>query len=625
MKKLRRWLGLEKRSEYVNKYFDTANFRSSIYMSVVIIIMELWMLGSLIKRWLEGDPTRSKAWFAAHLTWYTIFLVTALCMLFFAVFYLKGTFKKRLPGNIIMVIFSGVALYFGINISYSDYTKGEQILCFVMMIVFVVGLINWRPIISILASSFVFVLFYVMMLKAPEVEMTYATKVNFFSFWVATVMLGLAVYNQRLTEAESDESLEKSMIMDDLTGIANMHYFRKKAAEILKEEGYEDKIFLFLDIANFKAYNEEYGYDAGSLFIKNLAGKVENYFKDDLYARFSDDRFVVLTSKKGVEAKAKRLVTDAENLLHTAQVFFKVGAYAPKSADTDPAIACDHARYASSTIKKHADHFYCEYDKEMDDAFHLRQYIVTHLDEAVKKGYIEAHYQPVVWAHDRSLCGLEALARWNDPTYGFLSPKDFIPVLEEYRLIPRLDKAIFEIVLRDLRAGIKAGKKVVPVSVNFSRIDFELSEMKKKIDKLISKYEVPPELIHVELTESALTLNDKSLKATIQILKNMGFQLWLDDFGSGYSSLNMLKDYSFDVMKIDMVFLKHFGENDKSKTILQSIVNLADSINMETLTEGVEEEEQAEFLKSIGCKRLQGYLFGKAMPKDELKEKYECF
>ncbi|MBQ9862496.1 MAG: EAL domain-containing protein, partial [Lachnospiraceae bacterium] len=113
--------------------------------------------------------------------------------------------------------------------------------------------------------------------------------------------------------------------------------------------------------------------------------------------------------------------------------------------------------------------------------------------------------------------------------------------------------------------------------------------------------------------------------ATIQILKNLGFKLWLDDFGSGYSSLNMLKDYSFDVMKIDMVFLKHFGENDKSKTILQSIVNLADSINMETLTEGVEEEEQAEFLKSIGCKRLQGYLFGKAMPKDELKEKYECF
>ena len=132
-------------------------------------------------------------------------------------------------------------------------------------------------------------------------------------------------------------------------------------------------------------------------------------------------------------------------------------------------------------------------------------------------------------------------------------------------------------------------------------------------------------MIHVELTESALTLNDSSLKTTIQILKNMGIQLWLDDFGSGYSSLNMLKDYSFDVMKIDMVFLRHFGETEKSKTILKSIVSLADSINMETLTEGVEEEEQAQFLSEIGCKRLQGFLFGKAMPKEELKDKYECF
>ena len=625
MKNIRRWLGLEKRSEYVDAYFDTANFRSSIYMSIVIIVMELWMIASLLKRWFEGDTSRTRAWYIEHFTWYMIFIATALFTLIFAIFFLKGKIKYRLPGKIALGLFAGIALYFGINVSYSDYTKGEQILCFLMMIVFVVGLLNWRPIISILGSIFVFILFYEMMNGATEVPMTYATQVNFFAFWIATVMLALAVYHQRLTEAESDESLELSMVVDDLTGIPNMHYFRKRATEILHEEGFEDKIFLFMDMANFKAYNEEYGYDAGSEFIRTLAGKVENYFRDDLYARFSDDRFVVLTEKKGVENRAKRLASDVQTALHTAQIFFKVGAYAPESADTDPAIACDHARYASSTIKKHADHFYCEYDKEMDDAFHKRQYIVTHIDEAVKKGYIVAHYQPVVWAKSRELCGLEALARWNDPVYGFLSPIDFIPVLEEFRLIPKLDKAVFEIVLRDIRAGLKAGKNVVPVSVNFSRLDFELLDMKKQIESLIAKYEVPSELIHVELTESALTLNDKSLKTTIQILKNMGLQLWLDDFGSGYSSLNMLKDYSFDVMKIDMVFLKHFGENDKSKTILQSIVNLADSISMETLTEGVETIEQADFLSSIGCRRLQGFLFGKAMPKEELKDKYECF
>nr|MCR5654810.1 diguanylate cyclase [Lachnospiraceae bacterium] len=153
MDKFKRWFGLEKRSEYVNAYFDTANFRSSIYMSVVIIILEVWMIVSLLRRWIGGDPTRSQAWFVEHFISYMIFLLAAACMLIYAVNFLRGRFKDRLPGKIILICFSLVSLSFGINISYSDYCKGEQILCFVMMIIFTVGLINWRPIVSILASS----------------------------------------------------------------------------------------------------------------------------------------------------------------------------------------------------------------------------------------------------------------------------------------------------------------------------------------------------------------------------------------------------------------------------------------------------------------------------------------
>nr|MCR5654724.1 EAL domain-containing protein [Lachnospiraceae bacterium] len=319
--------------------------------------------------------------------------------------------------------------------------------------------------------------------------------------------------------------------------------------------------------------------------------------------------------------------TDEVGEDHTStQLTLKAGGYVPKDISVDPTIACDHARYACSTIKKRFDRFYCEYDSEMDDGFHKRQYIITHVNDAVKNGYIKVYYQPVVLAEDRSLCGVEALARWNDPNYGFLSPGDFIPALEEYRLIQRLDRAILEQVCKDLQAAISTGKKIVPVSVNFSRLDFEMTDVKEMIRDLTERYNVPADHIHVEITESALTVNDENLKDTVALIKNMGIQLWLDDFGSGYSSLNVLKDYTFDVMKIDMVFLRRFKENEKkSKSILNSIVTMANLIDMETLSEGVETEEQAEFLKEIGCKRLQGYLFGKPMPIEELSEKFCCF
>ncbi|MCR4715700.1 MAG: EAL domain-containing protein, partial [Lachnospiraceae bacterium] len=595
------------------------------YMSVVVIVIEIWMIISLMNRWFTGDTTRPKIWYIEHFIWYTTFLLSALLMLIFALLFLRGRVTNRVPGKIIMAFFSFVALYFGMSVSYSDYSKGEQILCFVMMIIFVMGLINWRPIVSIILSASVFKLFYYMMEHAPDHPVSYATKVNYFTLWISIVMLSLSVYSQRLSEAEKDESLEYSSIRDELTGIPNMYYFRKKAIEVLSNEGIDNKLFLFIDIANFKAFNEKYGYDIGSELIISAAKLVKNQFEGDLYARYSDDHFVVLTNRDNIEERLDILAKMLEEQHSSTRLSLKVGSYAPKSAELDPSIACDHARYASSIIKKNYDLHYCEYDDNMDDDFHKRQYIVTHIDDAVNQGFIEVYYQPVVWADNHSICGVEALARWIDPTYGFLSPAEFIPALEEYRLIHKLDQKVLEIVCLDINNGIKNKSKIVPVSVNFSRLDFELFNVKESIENLTSKYNVPSDMLHIEITESALTANDEKLMNTVQLIKNLGIELWLDDFGSGYSSLNVLKDYTFDVMKIDMVFLQRINENEKSRAILNSIVTMASLINMETLTEGVETNEQADFLKEIGCKRLQGYLFGKPMPIRDLRSAYKCF
>ena len=158
----------------------------------------------------------------------------------------------------------------------------------------------------------------------------------------------------------------------------------------------------------------------------------------------------------------------------------------------------------------------------------------------------------------------------------------------------------------------------MPVSLNFSRLDFELMDAVQELEDLVAKYAVPKELIHVEVTESALTDDFIKLNEAMNRIKELGYSLWLDDFGSGYSSLNVLKDYQFDVIKIDMRFLSNLENSEKSKTLLDCIVKMADRIHMLTLTEGVETETQAEFLNRIGCTRLQGYLFGKPIPKDEL-------
>ncbi|MBQ1727185.1 MAG: EAL domain-containing protein, partial [Treponema sp.] len=226
-----------------------------------------------------------------------------------------------------------------------------------------------------------------------------------------------------------------------------------------------------------------------------------------------------------------------------------------------------------------------------------------------------------VWAADGKLCGAEALARWDDPDFGFLQPGAFISILEEYHLIHKLDMAVLEIVCRDLREAMDKGLRVFPISINFSRLDFELLNLADELDSCMERYGIDKGLIHVEVTESMLGEGNAKLTGMLNNLSERGYSLWLDDFGSGYSGLNVLKDYSFDMMKIDMNFLSKFSENKKSQPILTSIVGLAEKIGMKTLSEGVETNEAYDFLRSIGCQRLQGYLFGKPMLKSELVEK----
>ncbi|MCR4909443.1 MAG: EAL domain-containing protein [Lachnospiraceae bacterium] len=690
-------LGFSKSSRYQKQYINETNIRTGIYMSFMVVVLELWM----ILRYIHQRPGRTPLEYFDGETNYLILFSAGLILLTFAWRYGAGKknftagkiisaavialdavmiaryvilhgaemttgqlffgmkyhlllialafsyliyeliigkkeFRTDIYGQMLNIIFAVICLGFGIETSLYDISRERQILCFITMVSFVACMLIWKPYVSLILLGATFLYFYYLWL--PHLEAIDAAggkvkdgdSINFFILWIVLAMISISIYHQRRLESEKDEglinankTLNRVIQEDDLTGIHNMFYFNQEAVEVLNDPSvdFSRKIFLFLNIENFKTYNDQFGYQAGNEYLQKLAEVIRDTFTGDPVARQADDHFAVLTDVSGVEEKTERVRDVVRSNDSEIYLELKVGGFRPPSRDVDPRMAVDSARYACSRIKNKYNLNYKEYDEEVDSRFHKNQYIVNHVDSAVKNGHIKVFYQPVVWSDTREMCGLEALARWDDPKYGFLSPGVFIPVLEEYRQIHKLDACIFEQVCRDMREAMDKGKKVVPVSLNFSRLDFELMDAVSVLEGYVEKYRIPKDYLHVEVTESALNENTGLLEKSMDRFHADGYSIWLDDFGSGYSSLNVLKDFSFDVLKIDMKFLTNFEKNGKSRIILDTIISLADGIGMKSLTEGVETEEAAEFLRKEGCGRLQGYLFGKPMPLEELSEK----
>ncbi|MCR5209584.1 MAG: EAL domain-containing protein [Lachnospiraceae bacterium] len=242
-------------------------------------------------------------------------------------------------------------------------------------------------------------------------------------------------------------------------------------------------------------------------------------------------------------------------------------------------------------------------------------FILKNFDEAIDKGYIKAYYQPIVRSITRNISDSEALARWEDPELGMISPMDFIPVLEKHKLIQKLDLCMLRCIC-DTYRKIKAEGCIVPqFSINLSRIDFKYKDLYDEFMAILKEYDVPVEAIRVEITESVMLDDQGRFREILDKFKDSGFHIWMDDFGSGYSSLNVLKDYNFDLLKIDAAFLKNFG--NRSKQMLTAVINMAKVLGIHTLTEGIETEEQYSFMLDAGCELIQGYYFFKPLSAEE--------
>ncbi|MCR5624402.1 MAG: EAL domain-containing protein [Lachnospiraceae bacterium] len=248
----------------------------------------------------------------------------------------------------------------------------------------------------------------------------------------------------------------------------------------------------------------------------------------------------------------------------------------------------------------------------------LDQYVQEHIKEAIEKKWIIAYFQPVVRSLTGEISCFEALARWNDPVYGFLTPDIFIPPLEQNGEIYLLDMAILEIICRNYKEQQEKSYDFIPVSFNLSRIDFEIMDIHERINTICDKYNVPHKMIHIEITESTSFEKEEALEEHIQWFHRDGYEVWMDDFGNGFSTFNTLQTHSFDVIKLDMMFLHNF--NKKAELIISSIIKMAKSLGIGTVCEGVEISEHAQFLKDIGCESMQGWYYGRPQPCDVIKE-----
>ncbi|MCQ2531844.1 MAG: EAL domain-containing protein [Saccharofermentans sp.] len=405
---------------------------------------------------------------------------------------------------------------------------------------------------------------------------------------------------------------------DKLTTLPNKTFFLERGNTLYRQYLSQDMnpYVLYMNMKGLHYYNNAFGFEEGNKLLIGMALVLKKAFPKQVISRFAADHFFMLIDDKPDENLLKEVAEEIRDLGQMA-VEVKFG-YKKITDDIQNISECvDDAKTACEAIKGSIDTTYSEYLDSMNKDTMLKKYVIENIDRAVARGYIKVYYQPVVRTLTGKVCGAEALARWVDPRKGILNVGVVISALEESHQIHKLDCCIIEQVCKEYRDCVDEGKTPVPISVNLSRIDFVCCDIFNSIERSRRKYSVPRNMINLEITESVFG-SEASVRAVVTKFRDVGYQVWMDDFGSGYSSLNLLKEFSFDEVKLDMAFLSNFS--DKGKSIIKSTISMAKDIGIYTLAEGVETEEQYEFLKKIGCEKVQGFLFERPLPYDQFIE-----
>ena len=432
-----------------------------------------------------------------------------------------------------------------------------------------------------------------------------------------------SILNETLNRFLTEESHYRGMYYDYMTGLPNMTYFYELAEAGLKsmQEKDIDSAVLFFDLTGLKHFNQEYGFAEGDRLLCSVASILAKHFSNENCARFAQDHFAAFASTLNLEETLDAIIEECASCNEGRNLPLRIGIYNTSIESVEIGTACDRAKMAADVKKnrRNDESFYTFFDLDMLTEEKNRQAIIDNLDRAIAEGWIKVFYQPIVRSVNSKVCDVEALARWDDPERGLLPPYLFIPVLEEANLIHKLDLCIVRQVLEDLQ---KPDIPHVPASINFSRADFDACDLVEEITRLVDSAGIDHKWLNIEITESMVGSDFDYMKEQIKRFQNLGFQVWMDDFGSGYSSLDVLQSIHFDLLKFDMSFMKRLDEGENGKIILTEMMRMATSLGVDTICEGVETEEQVKFLREIGCSKLQGFYFAKPSPRDIIIQEF---
>ncbi|MBW6410597.1 putative bifunctional diguanylate cyclase/phosphodiesterase [Clostridium weizhouense] len=416
---------------------------------------------------------------------------------------------------------------------------------------------------------------------------------------------------------------------DSLTGLLTLSKFEIIAKNLLNKQNEKQFALIYCDIDKFKYINETLGYAAGNKILIDFAKLSSAYlYKDELICRCSADKFIILLEYINMETLKNRLNNFNKKFIEIKKLYFNnikisliAGIYLIKSIDNSLISIIDKANIARKTIKGYHKSYYAFYDDKLHMQITKEKEIENLMLSSLENKEFLVYLQPKIELSSKKIVGAEALVRWLSPLKKLISPVEFIPLFEKNGFIIDLDFYVYEEVLKKMRSWIDEGKDLIPISLNVSRLHLNDTDFISRLKKLTQKYNIPTSLIELELTESIFFENVDYLLKTIEELKLLGFTCSIDDFGSGYSSLNLLKDLPIDVLKLDKDFFPNHYINKKEKVIISNIVKMAKELDITVLSEGIETEEQADFLTEIGCTMAQGYLFDKPMPINTFEKK----
>lgn len=414
---------------------------------------------------------------------------------------------------------------------------------------------------------------------------------------------------------------------DPLTGLLNRDGFCHVVEEYRKLHMGNDEVhyLIITNIRDFKLINQMLGDKDGDSILKTTGRIIRSLmYQEDIYGRLYADKFAVLVSERNFD---KVMYRNMINLIRSQitsdkqALRLQVGIYKMDNLSDDVITMCDKAMIALKSINSEEPVSCAYYEPLMMQKALTEKAVVTNFDAALRNGEFKIYLQPQM-NQQGELIGSEALVRWRKGDNTVIPPNAFIPVLEKSNLISRLDAYVWELAAIKLREWKRTEFNDLYISVNISPRDMEFMDVYEAITGLVEKYEIEPAKLHLEITETVIMRNPATVSDLITRLKAAGFVVEIDDFGSGYSSLNMLKDIKADVVKIDMGFLRKSENEERSRIILDSIIYMTKRLGMGTVTEGVETQRQFELLRSMGCDVYQGYLFSKPVPVHDFEAKY---